>query len=351
MATPAVGYAAPAAKAPLEPFSFERRAPHENDVAIKIAYCGVCHSDVHQARDEWGGSTFPMVPGHEIVGHVTSVGPRVTKFKIGDTVGVGCMVDSCMSCRECDRGLEQHCQNGSSSTYNSTEQDKKTPTYGGYSDHMVVREDFVLHIPANLDLCAAAPLLCAGITTYSPLKQCNVQQGTKVGVVGLGGLGHMAVKLARAMGAEVTVFTTSSKKIDDATALGAHHGVLSTDPAAMAAVAGTLNVIINTVGAKHDLAAYLGVLDIEGKMMLVGLPEGCAHPSFSIIGLIMGRRSIGGSLIGGIAETQEMLDFCGQHNIVSEVEKIPMNYINEAYERMMKSDVKYRFVIDMATLH
>jgi D-arabinose 1-dehydrogenase-like Zn-dependent alcohol dehydrogenase len=349
MPSPAHGWAAPAAKAPLQPFDFERRDVGPDDVAINVAFCGVCHSDVHQARDEWSGSIFPMVPGHEIVGHVTAVGPKVTKFKAGDTVGVGCMVDSCMHCRQCERGVEQYCYKGASFTYNSTEQDKKTPTYGGYSDHVVVREHFVLHVPSNLDLCAAAPLLCAGATTYSPLKYWGVKKGTRVGVVGLGGLGHMAVKLAHAMGAEVTVFSTSSNKVAAAKELGAHHVVISKDAEQMKSIQGTLDVIIDTVGMSHDLRPYMETLDVDGKMALVGMPEH-EHPPIDPRRIIALRQCVGGSNIAGIAETQEMLDFCGKHNITATVEKINIDCVNEAFERMLKSDVKYRFVIDMTSL-
>ncbi|EAN90903.1 putative NADP-dependent alcohol hydrogenase [Trypanosoma cruzi] len=349
MATNAKGYAAPSAKAPLAPFSFQRRAVGADDVSIKILFCGVCHSDIHQARDEWGGSLFPMVPGHEIVGHVTSVGANVKKFKVGDTVGVGCMVDSCERCVECKRGLEQFCVEGTTSTYNSRARVSGEPTYGGYSDHIVVKESFVLLIPSNLDLAATAPLLCAGITTYSPLRHWGTKAGTRVGVVGLGGLGHMAVKIAKAMGAEVTVFTTSEGKREAARMLGADHVVISKDPGQMRAVKNTLNLIIDTVGNTHDLSPYILALTTDGVHILVGLPEN-PHPPVSPFLLLKGRKSIGASLIGGIPETQEMLDFCGRHGIVSDIELISIDYINTAYERVMKSDVRYRFVIDMATL-
>lgn len=349
MPTEAYAWAAEASKAPLKPFRCQRRDVGAGDVAIKIMFCGVCHSDVHQARDEWSGSIFPMVPGHEIVGHVTQVGKDVKKYKAGDTVGVGCMVDSCMDCRQCSRGVEQYCVNGASFTYNSREQDKKTPTYGGYSDHIVVREHFVCRIPSNLDLCAAAPLLCAGVTTYSPLKYWGVKKGSRVGVVGLGGLGHMAVKLAHAMGAEVTVFTRTDKKVEEAKSLGAHHVVNTAHAEQMKAIEGSLDVIVDTVGTSHDLRPYMTTLDVDGKLALVGMPEH-EHPPLDPRRMIANRQSVGGSNIGGIPETQEMLDFCGEHNITATVEKINIDYINEAYERMLKSDVHYRFVIDMSSL-
>ncbi|CAG9574146.1 putative NADP-dependent alcohol dehydrogenase [Leishmania major strain Friedlin] len=349
MPTEAHGWAALSAKSKLEPFAFQRRDVGPDDVVIAIAYCGVCHSDVHQARDEWDGSTFPMVPGHEIVGHVTKVGSEVTKYKAGDRVGVGCMVDSCMKCRQCERGLEQYCVNGASFTYNSTQQDKKTPTFGGYSDHVVVREHFVVSIPDNLDLCAAAPLLCAGVTTFSPLRYWGVKKGTRVGVVGLGGLGHMAVKLANAMGAEVTVFTRSSNKVEEAENLGAHHVVNTNNEQEMNSIQGTLDVIVDTVGMSHDLRPYMMTLDIDGKLALVGMPEH-AHPPLDPRRIIASRQCVGGSNIAGMPETQELLNFCGEHNITATVEKIGIEYINEAYERILASDVRYRFVIDMASL-
>ncbi|GET88685.1 NADP-dependent alcohol dehydrogenase, putative [Leishmania tarentolae] len=349
MPSQANGWAALSAKAKLEPFTFQRRDVGPDDVEIKIAYCGVCHSDVHQARDEWDGSTFPMVPGHEIVGHVTKVGSQVTKYKAGDRVGVGCMVDSCLKCRQCERGLEQYCVNGASFTYNSTEQDKKTPTFGGYSDHVVVREHFVVSIPENLDLCAAAPLLCAGVTTFSPLRYWGVKKGTRVGVVGLGGLGHMAVKLANTMGAEVTVFTRSAYKVEEAKNLGAHHVVNTTNEQEMKSIQGTLDVIVDTVGMSHDLRPYMMTLDVDGKLALVGMPEN-AHPPLDPRRMISFRQCVGGSNIAGMPETQELLNFCGEHNITATVEKINIEDINDAYERMLKSDVRYRFVIDMESL-
>lgn len=349
MTTTAKAYAALTSKAPLAPHTVPRRPVGDEDVSIKILFCGVCHSDIHQARDEWGGSIFPMVPGHEMVGHVTAVGSKVKKYKVGDTVGVGCMVDSCLKCKECHRGLEQFCEKQTSFSYNSVEQDGKTPTYGGYSDHVVVRESFVVRIPSNLDLCAAAPLLCAGITTYSPLRHWGAKEGTRVGVVGLGGLGHMAVKLAHAMGCVVTVFTTSPSKEAAAKHLGAHSVIISKDEEKMKACAKHFDLIIDTVGFKHSLDPYINALDVDGHLVLVGAPED-SHPPLNPFGLIMARRSVCGSSIGGIKETQEMLDFCGKHNIVSDVEKIDIQDINTAYERMLKSDVKYRFVIDIASL-
>ncbi|HYW52056.1 MAG TPA: NAD(P)-dependent alcohol dehydrogenase [Gemmatimonadaceae bacterium] len=341
------GYAAQQAKAPLAPFAFERRTPGPNDVQIEIAYCGVCHSDLHQARDEWGGAIFPMVPGHEIVGTVTAVGSDVKKFKVGDRAGVGCMVRSCGTCANCADDEEQYCTKGCTFSYNSMDVDG-TPTYGGYADNYVVDEKFALTIPASLDLAAAAPLLCAGITTYSPLRHWNVTAGQKVGVVGLGGLGHMALKFAKAFGAHVVQFTTSASKVDDAKRLGADEVVMSNDPAQMNAHAGSFDFILDTVSAPHDIMALLGLLKRDGTMTLVGVPD--KPPVVHPFPLIMGRRSLAGSLIGGIAETQEMLDFCGEHGIVSDIEMIAMKDINEAYERMLKGDVKYRFVIDLKTL-
>ena len=345
----AFGYAAQNATTPLAPFSFERREPREQDVQIDILYCGVCHSDLHTVRGEWSGTLYPSLPGHEIVGRVTRVGSGVKKFKIGDLVGVGCMVDSCRTCISCREGLEQYCEAGFTGTYNGPEQGTGANTYGGYSDVIVVDESFVLRIPDGLDPAAAAPLLCAGITTYSPLRRWRVQPGQKVGIVGLGGLGHMAVKLARAMGAHVVLFTTSPNKREDALALGAHEVVVSKDKEAMAAQRNSFNFILDTVAAPHDLDAYLVLLARDGAMVLVGAPAE-PHPATTVFNLIMKRRQLAGSLIGGIAETQEMLDFCAEHGIISEIEMIPIQSINEAYERMLRSDVKYRFVIDMASL-
>lgn len=342
------GFAAPKAKDALGPFTFERRAVGPTDIHIDIAFCGVCHSDIHQVRDEWGGGgIFPMVPGHEIVGTVTAVGGEVTKFAVGDLAGVGCFVDSCRTCGSCAEGLEQYCEKGMVATYNGRDKDGQ-PTYGGYSSDMVVDEAYALTIPKSLDLAGVAPLLCAGITTYSPLRHWKITTGQKVGVVGLGGLGHMALKFAKAFGAHVVQFTTSSGKIADAKRLGADEVVLSTDATAMAAHAGSFDFMLDTVSGEHDYMQYLNLLKRDGTMTLLGVPERPAmlHP----FPLIMGRRSLAGSLIGGIAETQEMLDFCGTHNITADVEVIAMPEINAGYERMLKNDVKYRFVIDMKTL-
>jgi uncharacterized zinc-type alcohol dehydrogenase-like protein len=344
------GYAATSADAPLSPFSFARREPGARDVQIDILYCGVCHSDLHTARAEWEGTVFPVVPGHEIVGRVAARGAEAKQYAVGDLVGVGCMVDSCRECSSCREGLEQYCEKGFTGTYNAPDKHTGGVTYGGYSRTIVVDESFVLRIPDGLDAAAAAPLLCAGITTYSPLRHWKVKKGDRVGVVGLGGLGHMAIKLAHAMGAHVTLFTTSPNKRADALKLGANDVVISKDAAAMAAHANTLDYVIDTVAAPHDLDALLALLKRDGVLTLVGAPAE-PHPSPGVFGLIMKRRSLTGSLIGGIAETQEMLDFCGKHGITSEIELIPIQRINEAYERMLKSDVKYRFVIDMASLH
>ncbi|QKV55403.1 NAD(P)-dependent alcohol dehydrogenase [Comamonas antarctica] len=343
-------YAAQSATTPLAPFSFERRAPLQRDVAIDILHCGVCHSDLHTARSEWGPAKYPCVPGHEIVGRVRAIGNGVSKFKVGDIVGVGCMVDSCQHCASCAEGLEQYCENGFTGTYDSPEQISRENTLGGYSDHIVVHEKFVLRIShAESDLAAVAPLLCAGITTYSPLRQWQVGPGQKVGIVGLGGLGHMGVKLAAAMGAQVVLFTTSPGKTADALRLGAKEVVVSKDPAQMAAHANSFDFILNTVAASHDLDPFIALLKRDGTMTLVGAPA-TPHKSPNVFGLILKRRRLAGSLIGGIAETQEMLDFCAQHGIVSDIEVIAMEQINEAYERMLRSDVKYRFVVDMSTL-
>ena len=344
------GYAAASATTPLAPFSFERRTPGELDVSLNVLYCGVCHSDLHTARGEWGGTVYPSVPGHEIVGRVTAVGTLVSKFKPGDIVGIGCMVDSCQHCAPCAEGLEQYCDNGFTGTYNGPEQGTGANTYGGYSSHMVVRESFVLRIAHDeKDLAAVAPLLCAGITTYSPLRQWQVGPGHKVGIVGLGGLGHMGVKIAAAMGAHVVLFTTSDNKREDALRMGAKDVVNSKNADQMAVHAGTFDFILNTVAASHDLDAFLVLLKLDGTMTLVGAPA-TPHPSPGVFNLIMKRRRLAGSLIGGIRETQEMLDFCALHNILSDIEVIRMNEIDTAYERMLKSDIKYRFVIDLATL-
>ena len=341
-------YAADAAHAPLAPFSFERREVGPSDVLIDILYCGVCHTDIHQVRNEWGGSNFPMVPGHEIVGRVGEVGSHVKQFKVGDLAGVGCMVDSCQHCASCDQGLEQYCENGFTNTYNGHDRETGAITYGGYAKQIVVREEFVLRISNKLDLAGVAPLLCAGITTYSPLRQWQVKPGDRVGVVGLGGLGHMAVKLAAAMGAEVTVFSTSPEKEKAAQELGAHQFIISKDAAAMQAAANYFDLIINTVSAKLDLSPYLAALRLDGTLVLLGAPP--ESPQLHAFDLLVRRRRVAGSLIGGIQETQEMLDFCAEHNITADVEVIPMQDINDAYERMIKGDVHYRFSIDMATL-
>ncbi len=346
----AKGYAAPSADAPLAPFSFERRELRPNDVAIDILYCGVCHSDLHQVRSEWDGTIYPCMPGHEIVGRVRAVGPEVTKFQAGDLAAVGCLVDSCLACPSCDEGLEQYCENGFVPTYNGADKVTGENTLGGYSDAIVVREEFVLAIRHNeKDLAAAAPLLCAGITTWSPLRHWKVGPGSKVGIVGIGGLGHMGIKLARALGAHVVAFTTSAGKIGDAKALGAHEAVVSRNPDEMAAHANSFDFILNTVAAPHDLDAFMALLKRDGTMTLVGVPAD-PHPSPNVANLIFRRRTLAGSLIGGIAETQEMLDFCAEHGIVSDIEMIRMDEIENAYARMLKSDVKYRFVIDMASL-
>jgi uncharacterized zinc-type alcohol dehydrogenase-like protein len=342
------GYAATSPTSPLTPYSFERRPTGPHDVRIEIAYCGICHSDIHQVRDEWGGATYPMVPGHEIVGRVTAVGAHVKNFKIGDLAGVGCMVDSCRTCASCARDLEQFCEKGCAFTYNGTEMDRKTPTFGGYSSSVVVDEAFVLSISPKLDLAAVAPLLCAGITTYSPLRYWKTKKGDKVGVVGLGGLGHMAVKLAAAMGAEVTMLSTSPSKEADARKLGATGFGLTSDPETFKRLGGHFDLIIDTISAPHDYNQYLGMLRVEGSMVLLGVPP--APTPVAAIALIFGRKTLSGSLIGGIKETQEMLDFCAEHGIVSEIELIPVQQVNEAYERMLKSDVRYRLVLDMKTL-
>ena len=346
---PTVGYAAPSADAPFGSFNFERRDTGARDVRIDILFCGVCHSDLHTARGEWPGTVYPCVPGHEIIGRVIETGADVTRFRAGDVVGVGCMVDSCQHCASCAEGLEQYCESGMTGTYNSPDTHTGGVTYGGYSKAIVVDEKFVLRVSEKLDPAAAAPLLCAGITTWSPLRHWKVGKGHRVGVVGLGGLGHMGIKLAHAMGAHVVLFTTSPSKRDDALRLGADEVVISSDANAMAARANSLDFILNTVAAPHNLDAFLTLLKRDGVMTLVGAPAE-PHPSPSVFNLIMKRRSLAGSLIGGIKETQEMLDFCAEHGIVSDIEVIPMQQIDAAYERMLKSDVKYRFVIDMKSL-
>ena len=342
-------YSAASATSPLASDTIARRDPTEHDVQIEILFCGICHSDLHMVRNEWGGGTvYPIVPGHEMVGRVTQVGSAVTKYKPGDLAGVGCMVDSDGTCPQCKANLEQFCPN-LTLTYNSPDKHKTAPvTYGGYSDSVVVDERFVLRVPDNLDLAGVAPLLCAGITTYSPLRHWGVTEGKKVGVVGLGGLGHMGVKFARAFGAHVVVFTTSPGKTEDALRLGAHEVVVSRNADEMQKHAGSFDFILDTVSAKHDINAYLNLLRLDGNITLVGVPENPLE--VAAFSLIMGRRSLSGSNIGGIAETQEMLDFCSEHNITADVEVIPIQKVNEAYERLLKSDVKYRFCIDMASL-
>ena len=337
-----------AATAPLQQVDIQRRKPAPHDVEIEILYCGVCHSDLHTARNEWHETVYPCVPGHEIVGKVVNVGNHVTKFKVGDSAAVGCMVDSCRECDYCKEGLEQYCESGCTLTYNSPDKHLGTRTYGGYSESVVVDEAFVLRVPDNLELAATAPLLCAGITMYSPLRHWNVGPGKKVGIVGIGGLGHMGVKLAKAMGAEVIVFTTSPSKVEDAKRLGAHDVVLTTDEKDKNRYSRKLHFVLDAVSAQHDINFYLKQLRVDGSLALVGAPE---HPlPVAPFSLIPYRRSFAGSTIGGIAETQEMLDFCGKHNIVADIEMINIRQINEAYERLLKSDVKYRFVIDMASL-
>ena len=346
----AKAYSAAGATSPLSSTSIARRDPTEHDVQIEILFCGVCHSDLHQVRNEWSGvmpTVYPCVPGHEIVGRVTRVGSAVSKFRPGDLAAVGCMVDSDRTCPECQAGLEQFCPN-LTLTYNFPDKHTGKVTYGGYSDSIVVDQRFVLRVPSNLDLAGTAPLLCAGITTYSPMRHWGVSKGKKVGVVGLGGLGHMAVKFAHALGAHVVVFSTSPSKKDDALRLGADEVVISRDAGAMSKHAGSFDFILDAVSADHDISAYIGLLRRDGNLTLVGAPE--KPLSLSAFGLIMGRRSLSGSIIGGIPETQEMLDFCGQHNITSDVEVIPIQKVNEAYDRLLKSDVKYRFSIDMASL-
>lgn len=342
-------YAALSHDTPLVPHDIKRRELRDTDVRLDIHYCGVCHSDLHMARNDWGWSNYPVVPGHEIVGRVTRVGEKVKNFKVGDLVGIGCMVDSCRECQPCRHGLEQYCEAGHTLTYGSLDRVDGMMTYGGYSKSYTVDQDFLLKVPENLDSRAVAPILCAGITVWSPLKHWQVGAGSKVGVIGLGGLGHMAIKLAKALGAEVTLFSRSPGKADDARRLGAGHVVISTDEAQMASVANRFDVIIDTVPYEHDVNAYLPTLALDGTLVLVGLVGETAR-KVATTPLLLGRRAVAGSVIGGIRETQELLDFCGRHNIVSDVEIIKMADINRAYERMEKSDVKYRFVIDMASL-
>lgn len=342
------GYAAESPDAELRPLSFKRRDPGPTDIRIDILYCGVCHSDIHTARNEWQNTIYPCVPGHEIVGRITAVGSSVTRFKVGDLAGVGCLVDSCRSCASCREGLEQYCEVGFVGTYNGPDKHTGGHTFGGYAKAVVVDQDFVLRIPENLELAAVAPLLCAGITTYSPLRHWKVGPGQRVGIVGLGGLGHMGVKFARAFGAEVVLFTTSANKVEDAKRLGAHEVVLSRDVDAMAREAGRFDFILDAVAAPHDINEYLNLLKRDGTLVQVGAPD--KPLPVQVFSLIFKRRNFAGSLIGGIAETQEMLDFCGVHGITSDIEMIRMDEINTAYERMIRSDVKYRFVIDMASL-
>ncbi|MDD0976214.1 NAD(P)-dependent alcohol dehydrogenase [Pseudomonas fontis] len=342
------GYAAKTADARLAPFTFERRALRPNDVAMEILYCGVCHSDLHQARNDWGFSRYPIVPGHEIVGRVTAVGPEVTRYKVGDAVAVGCMVDSCQQCDQCRKGEEQLCRESNTQTYNGLDRITREPTLGGYAKHLVVREEFVLRVPAGLDLAKAAPLLCAGITTYSPLRTWNVGPGSRVAVVGLGGLGHMAVKLAAGMGADVTVLSRTPDKLVDALELGADALLVSSDAKAMSAAKSSFDLIIDTIPVRHDVSPYMMLLDVDATLVIVGqvgpIDEQSTFP------MILGRRRLAGSPIGGIAQTQEMLDFCAKKNILPDCEMIRMDEINEAFERMERSDVRYRFVIDMASL-
>ncbi|TDU28490.1 putative zinc-type alcohol dehydrogenase-like protein [Panacagrimonas perspica] len=347
--TTARAYAASSLNAPLAPWSLERRGVGPGDVRIDILFCGICHSDVHAARNEWGGTTYPLVPGHEIVGRVVETGSSVSRFRPGDLVGVGCMVDACLTCSSCKAGEEQLCETGFTGTYGGTDKISGGVTYGGYSDHIVVKENFVLRIPAGLDPAGAAPLLCAGITTYSPLRHWKAGPGKKVGIVGLGGLGHMGIKLAHAMGAEVVLFTTSPSKVADGARLGADAAVLWKDPAQLAPHAGTFDLILDTVAASHDLDVFLQLLRRDGTLVLLGAPDQ-PHPSPNVFNLLLRRRSLAGSLIGGIAETQEMLDFCAQHGLLSDIETVPVQKVNEAFDRTVKGDVKYRFVIDMKTL-
>ena len=346
--TPTKAYAAQSPTSPLEPHAIARRQPTPTDVEIDILYCGVCHSDLHFARNEWGGTVYPVVPGHEILGRVTRVGAKVTRFKTGDLAAVGCLVDSCRTCDHCSRGLQQFCLGGATFTYNGADRHLGGMTFGGYSERVVVDEAFTLRVPANLDPARAAPLLCAGITTWSPLRKWGAGPGRRIGIVGLGGLGHMGVKFARAMGAHVVLFTTSAGKVADGMRLGAHEVVVSSDADAMAKHASTLDLIVDTVSADHPIDAYLSLLRLDGTLVMVGVPPN--PQQVHAFSLIMPRRNLAGSLIGGIPETQEMLDFCGAHGIACDIELIRMDQVDEAYERMLRSDVKYRFVIDMASL-
>ncbi|MCO6565641.1 MAG: NAD(P)-dependent alcohol dehydrogenase [Apibacter sp.] len=342
-------FGAESAQAPLKEMNIQRREVTSTDVEIEILYCGVCHSDLHSVRNDWGGTIYPVVPGHEIVGRITKIGNQVTQLKVGDIGAVGCMVDSCGHCDSCEHGHEQYCRNGHTLTYNGPDKYLGGVTYGGYSERITVDEKFVLKVPNNLDLPAVAPLLCAGITTWSPLRHWGVTKGSKVAVIGLGGLGHMAIKLAHGLGAEVTLFSRTPNKKQDALKLGAHHVVISTDEEQMQSVKGKFDLIIDTVPYVHDINPYVTTLNYNGTLVLVGY-LGDLNPMLNTVPLIMGRKSVAGSVIGGIAETQELLDFCGEHNIVSDIEIINIQDINAAYERMLKSDVKYRFVIDMASL-
>jgi uncharacterized zinc-type alcohol dehydrogenase-like protein len=343
------GYAAHSATSPLVPFSFERRDPGPHDIRIEILYAGICHSDLHQTRNHWSNSMFPMVPGHEIVGRVVAVGNQVRKLRAGDLAGVGCLVDSCRHCSACKLDLEQYCEEGATQTYNGRERDNGTLTFGGYSEEIVVEERFVVKVSPKLDLKAVAPLLCAGITTYSPLRHWKVGPGQKVGVIGLGGLGHMGIKFAKALGARVVMITTSPAKGEDASRLGADEVLVSTDPAAMKAHAGSFHFLLNTVPVGHDLNPYMALLALDGTMVVVGALT-ALEPAVTGISLMAGRKSLAGSGIGGLAETQEMMDFCAEHDIVSDVEMVNIQDVNEAYERMEKNDVRYRFVIDMASM-
>ena len=345
---PVVGYAAKKAKGPLASYSFKRREPRDHDIVIEIQYCGICHSDIHQVKDEWGGSAFPIVPGHEIAGIVSQVGLKVSHYTVGDRVGVGCFVDSCRRCSPCCNGLEQYCVEGCSLTYNGVERDGKTPTQGGYSNKIVVDENYVLRIPDKLPLDRAAPLMCAGITLYSPLKHWKAGPGKKVAIIGFGGLGHMGVKIAHALGAQVTVLSHSRKKLGDAKRMGAHHFYVTSDPKTFENLKGYFDLIVNTVSVELDLNQYTNLLALDGTMVIVGLPE--KEMSINAFSLINARRRIAGSVIGGIMETQEMLDFCNKYNISCDIELIPIQKVNEAYQRVINSDVRYRFVIDNKSL-
>ena len=349
MSTTVKAFGTPAAELPLNEMSIERRDIQPNDIEIDILFCGVCHSDLHTARNDWGGSRYPVVPGHEIVGIATRIGSDVSKIKVGDKVAVGCIVDSCRHCSSCEQHLEQYCLNGMTGTYNGKDRHLGGHTFGGYSERVVVDENYVLKVPENLDLAAVAPVLCAGVTTWSPLRHWKVNENSKVAVIGLGGLGHMAVKLAKGLGAHVSLFSRSPEKIQDALDLGCDEVIISTDPDDMAAVRGKFDLIVDTVPYDHDLNPYVSALNVSGTLVLVGF-IGSLENSVFTVPMVLGRRSIAGSLIGGIKETQELLDFCGEKNIVADIELIRMDEINEAYERMLKSDVKYRFVIDMSSL-